>query len=249
MEIDMERAETDDVYYVDVGQVRITTTWATEEYQIKEWVSDVNKIYRKRGSPRKNQFVLALAADRSLYYPHGELVFNEAHFELLQLCIGVHCLLINLQPWDKWNPKSLRDFLNSFGLKVVGVGIEEVAEKLEKHHRFVMPPVIELQELVEKNEDVIINKGIMDNSKETKRDLSEYNIANLAKIVLGEEINFVKPLNMWWWSEDYYHLSDDLVKFATLETFLVSQMGLKLLKSTTSSRLSPDLVQAFFFKG
>ncbi|KAL5559667.1 hypothetical protein UlMin_035878 [Ulmus minor] len=246
MDLSIEKEEGENMFYVDVGEVRIFTTWAAHESDITNWIHEVSKIYRTKGRPRKNQLLLALVADR-WYIEKYKKKEEKQPFHTLQLCIGVHCLLAELEIWNIWNPKSLRNFLNGFGIKVVGVGIEETVKKLEKCHGWVMPPVIELRELAEKNEEVI--KKIKENSEETSKvDLSKHKIAKLAKLVLGEETSFVKPTDLQWWSpDDNDRLSEEKVMYATLETFLVSQMGVKLLRTT--SPLSATVAQAFFFQG
>ena len=57
-------------------------------------------------------------------------------------------------------------------------------------------------------------------------------------MVLGEEMDFVKPAKIKWWDAPYPNrglfLSDDLVKYATVEAFLLSQMGTKLISQTAT---------------
>jgi hypothetical protein len=71
---------------------------------------------------------------------------------------------------------------------------------------------------------------------ETKKSLKENNFSRrdltaLAKVVLCEEMHFVKPNNITWlgWDDEIVSLSHDVVKYATVEAFLAYKMGSKLL--------------------
>ena len=67
---------------------------------------------------------------------------------------------------------------------------------------------------------------------QTTEGFGRFGVARLARIVLGEEWSFVKPNGLMYWDKD--DLSDDMVKFATVESFLTWQMATKLLATFKS---------------
>uniref|UniRef100_A0A803NMF1 Uncharacterized protein n=1 Tax=Cannabis sativa TaxID=3483 RepID=A0A803NMF1_CANSA len=219
----------------------VHTVWAEIEDDAKKWVSYIQKLFRKR-----RRIILALSADRSLNYPNGNfntLIYNKKDhkdqpYELLQICIEDQCLIYKLDSiGQKFNPKVLKDLLHDSRVTVVGVGIENVARRLEEDHGWFMPKVVELRDLAAQAQA---------QTKAQKADIQ----AKLAKVVLGKEMNIVKPTNIRWWSvSDNFNRpprfhSEDLIKYATVEAFLISQMGTKLIildSKTDATTSSQDL--------
>ncbi|KAF4372953.1 hypothetical protein CsatB_008501 [Cannabis sativa] len=248
----------------------VHTVWAEIEDDAKKWVSYIQKLFRKR-----RRIILALSADRSLNYPNGNfntLIYNKKDhkdqpYELLQICIEDQCLIYKLDSiGQKFNPKVLKDLLHDSRVTVVGVGIENVARRLEEDHGWFMPKVVELRDLAAQAQaqtkaqkaDIQGSTSGHDNGKKImtkkvmmmKRNFSRFGIAKLAKVVLGKEMNIVKPTNIRWWSvSDNFNRpprfhSEDLIKYATVEAFLISQMGTKLIildSKTDATTSSQDL--------
>ncbi|XP_056164316.1 uncharacterized protein LOC115693606 [Syzygium oleosum] len=138
-------------------------------------------------------------------------------FRLLQLCVGNHCLLFGLFTYGGPIPKVHKDFLYG-GARVVGLGIDKMAEKLERDHGFLIPQRVELRKL-----------AMEDRACEGK-DLSECNLEAMARAVLNGEVDIVRPLKMASFKDDISReYSDDLIKHASVEAFRAQRIGMKLL--------------------
>ena len=91
MEITVERDQN--TYAVHLaGGITITTTFARSEAEIKPWVREVNRIYRKKGN--RNGIVVGLSAERSFNYAHGKsrfmMIGNELYInKIIQYKIGI----------------------------------------------------------------------------------------------------------------------------------------------------------------
>lgn len=107
---------------------------------------------------------------------------------------------------------------------MVGLGIEQIAKKLEKNNHLLIPRRVELSDLAK-------------NLLQGETTCGRLSVEKLAKVVLGEEFDFEKPKKMKWFSEDSYKnvLSDDLIKYSTVEAFLASEMAFKLLPDSQFS--------------
>ncbi|KAM3685563.1 hypothetical protein ACB094_11G129800 [Castanea mollissima] len=193
------------------------------------WREEIREIYGK-----KKNLVVGLCADTSHGYGRGfsnyKGMAREAPFQLLQLCVGSHCLLYNLddvnysrRSFTGTKHKVLKGFLYDKYTTVVGVGIKEVAQKLERETGVTIKNPVELRKLAEAEKSL---KG---------NDVSGSKLADLAKRVLGEHMHFVKPKKTTWWSDKYDEygdplLSNDVIKYATVEAFLAYEIGSELLR-------------------
>lgn len=109
--------------------------------------------------------------------------------------------------------------------------IDKRAAKLEKENRFLTRRQVNLLDLK------VANKGLQRNQTPSRRsepgcDLSRYNARRLAMAVLGEEGSLEKPKNVKWLDPYWWRLgllSNDMVKYATAEAYLVYEIGSKLL--------------------
>ncbi|EXB60132.1 hypothetical protein L484_013397 [Morus notabilis] len=226
----------------------ITATWAEDDSDIKRWIQRIQKIYRPKN--RRRSLVVGLCADRSLNYANGTHVshstgvsLKDHPYELLQICVGNHCVMCTMDSticsWGgKWFPKALKDLLHDGGVTVVGVGIDKFGKKMEKDYGWMMPnKAVELRDLAAQLRG---NNGTPNNPDgQTTRDFSRFGLARLARAVLGEEVNFVKPNRITWcnshWIPCYpQRLTKDMIKYASVEAFLTSYMGATLLDLATA---------------
>ena len=122
-------------------------------------------------------------------------------------------------------PRVVRDFLYDNRTVVVGVGIEQIAKKLEK----------------EKEDDGLIIRKRVELRKEADKffpgnNFERCSLEELAKVVLGGEVVFVKPKKMKWWDDQRNgyrrELSKEMIKYASVEAFLACKMGSNLLKDS-----------------
>ncbi|RVX15952.1 hypothetical protein CK203_005466 [Vitis vinifera] len=202
MQISMER--NDRMYTVTVGKQPIVTLWAWWDQEVKEFIRQVRRIHGKRNT---QDLIVGLWADHSANYSGGYSYYYDSKrgggknrpLEVMALCVGHHCLLIELQGGCSEGKvlrerKVLRDFLFDRHTVVVGVGTERLAKKLEEDYGILIPG----------------------------------GLGELARVVLGEEVNYVRPTKIRWRENqfDWGPFSNDLVKCSTAEAFLLLRWGL-----------------------
>ena len=136
----------------------------------------------------------------------------------------------------------LKDFLHDAGATVVGVGIDKVAKNMEKHNGWVLPKLVELQDLAAQAQKArMTTTTTTTKDGQTTIDFSRFSVAKLARVVLGEDMNLVKPSKIKWWAaapQSHHYprfLTDDMVKYATVEAFLASQMGIRLILESATT--------------
>lgn len=160
-------------------------------------------------------------------------VYNEkAPYNLLVLCVGDQCLLwqFHVQLRKSFSPregyipdqvpKALKDFLSSDQIVVVGLGIDAMVKKLESDTDLLIPKKLEVRDLVQKK------LGI------TPHEFENSNLEFLAKLIIGPEMEVVKPELMTWEEPGLaYILSHELAQFASTQAYLVSEIATILLES------------------
>ena len=101
--------------------------------------------------PIKQLKILILIVFFFFFFIEGKA--KDAPLELIQLCVGSHCLLYYLEPVNNYSYKKrsihklLKDFLYDSQITVVGVGIKEVVERLGKERGLFTKSWVELREL------------------------------------------------------------------------------------------------------
>ena len=127
-------------------------------------------------------------------------------------------------------PRVVRDFLYDNRTVVVGVGIEQIAKKLEK----------------EKEDDGLIIRKRVELRKEADKffpgnNFERCSLEELAEVVLGGEVVLVKPKKMKWWDDQrtefafgygHHKHSKEMIKYASAEAFLACKIGSNLLKDS-----------------
>ncbi|XVF36973.1 hypothetical protein REPUB_Repub19eG0104900 [Reevesia pubescens] len=211
----------------------ITVIETKSESKLREWIRGIQAIYGKKN--RRNLIVGLVATYRQHYANSGcyhrpkviEENRGEKPYDLLQLCVGSHCLLTQICPYTPM-PRVLKDFLYDNRTIVVGVGIEKIAKKLEKDRQ---------------DDGLMIRRRVELRNEAEKcfagNNFERCSLEELAKVVLGgsdDEVVFVKPKKIKWWGERigqgfmYKSLSHEMIKYASVEAFLASKMGSNLLK-------------------
>jgi hypothetical protein len=193
----------------------------TDEFIVKQWVREIKNLYHKK-KRLSRPLVVGFSPDHSVHYSNGNYSARKektAPFELLQFCIGGHCLLY--EPYDeRYNArqpvcKALRELLSDNGTILVGVGMENVVEKIG-YYGLQISKTEDLRSLAEISKNVGLGF------------YRKYNLEKLAKVVLGEEWDVEKPTRIDWYNVGEQILSVDKVKYGTLEAFLAYEMGIKL---------------------
>ncbi|XP_056693808.1 uncharacterized protein [Spinacia oleracea] len=230
-------------YLITIGDKLITTTWARTESAAKKWISQVQKMYKKNNKNKKQPMVVGLWADRSINYPNGRYTYwttkskfiHKNHpYEVIILCAGDQCLMWEIEvqlrkPYDLESgylliqqPKILKDFLSNDRTTVVGVELNTMVKKLQNGTDFAIHKQVEIRDLVEAKLGKIETQGEF---------AKKSNVWSLVKPVLGTEMEVVKPKQVPWFSEKSRDVfSEELVKYGSIEAFLVAEMGSKLLK-------------------
>nr|XP_016456607.1 PREDICTED: uncharacterized protein LOC107780572 [Nicotiana tabacum] len=96
--------------------------------------------------------------------------------------------------------------------------IEDVVKKLEKDYNIKISNWVDLRDKARE--------------KATFGEITKNcSVEKLAKKVLGDEWDVKKPATMEWWNPEVeWFLSDDKVKFGSLDSFLAYRIGVELLK-------------------
>ncbi|KAF4396821.1 uncharacterized protein LOC115700805 [Cannabis sativa] len=214
----------------------VHTLWVDTEDYARKWVMDMQKKIRKQ-----RPIIVALCADRSYNYAdsgtmnHYKREHKDREYDLLQICIEDQCLVVKLDRrggsgYDSFNCKALKEFLLDHRVTVVGVGLENLVERFAEDYGWEMPKIVDLRDLWAQAQ-----AQSQAQVQQVRKNLNRFGIARLAKVVLGEEMNLVKPAKIQWWCRPYnynnrprFH-SDEVIKYATVEAFLVFQMGTKLI--------------------
>ncbi|KAF5788740.1 putative DNA helicase [Helianthus annuus] len=130
----------------------------------------------------------------------------------LQLCVGRHCLIFQIL-LATLIPESLVNFLGNPSYIFVGVGIENDVEKLRKDYGVEVAKTVDLRTLAT---DVY---GV--------REFKKAGLLQLARIVLGKEINKPKSVTMSRWDDQCLTLLQ--VQYASVDAFLSFQIGMILI--------------------
>ncbi|KAK9265700.1 hypothetical protein L1049_007371 [Liquidambar formosana] len=210
MEITIHEDQEEEDYVVTIGDKRIhTVANVGNSIIVRGWLREVKRVYAKN----HRKILVGLCADRPLRYKKGQVV--DEPYQILQLCIDSHCLIFDLEEGKP--PCALKAFLRNPRIEFVGIGIHRVAEKLDEKFGLYVGKPVDLHELV--------REAICRN------DLGRRGLEMLAKIVLGEDMDITKPSHIEWEHSMYYNiLSDDKVKFATVDAFLSYKIGDKCKK-------------------
>ncbi|XLR17166.1 hypothetical protein S83_045104 [Arachis hypogaea] len=150
-------------------------------------------------------------------------------YDFISLCIGSHCLLYPLllqadSYKAKQNPRPLCDFFVNPRVIAVGMEIEKVKAKMEKHHGIELKKALDLRAMA------------VEGMKEVgeKVDLWRYNLDKLAKTVLGKHFDVVRPEDkLDWYDEEssccYYNVyTDEKTMFISIDTYLCYLISFEL---------------------
>ncbi|KAL3510587.1 hypothetical protein ACH5RR_029988 [Cinchona calisaya] len=193
-----------------------------DDLLIKEWTRKIKNNTTTSSSSDACNNIIGFSADSSLHYRNGNYISifmrntKEFPFEILQLCVGNHCLVYEFES-HKYIPRALKEFLSDDRFKVVGIGMEEVANKIEGQLGLKISQPRDLRTMATKAHDV---RGDY---------YCKFSLEKLARRVLGGEWRKHAPID--WRKDDGTTLSDDKIKYGTVEAFLAYDMGKKLLKN------------------
>ncbi|MED6168592.1 hypothetical protein PIB30_012859, partial [Stylosanthes scabra] len=212
-------------YTVYVNDHRILNVYTTSPLTLSRWLTDLLK-----STPKNNPVLVGVTAEHQSteYTKRG---VKDHPYDYISLCVGSHCLIYPLpEPDDynyaKRNPKPLRDFFANPRVIAVGMEIEKMKTKLEKHHQIELKKAMDLRAMAV--------EGLKEEGE--KLDLRRYDLDKLAKTVLGKHVDVVRPeKKVEWYDETYYwynsmysEMTEEKVMFITIDTYLCYLIGLEL---------------------
>lgn len=193
--------------------------------KVEDWVRKI------KNSPDK---IIGISPEYSTHYKdnnyYSYLSSKSRHisyncYHILQFCVGNQCLLYDPGDRDpkKFVPKALKDVLSSGKFTVVGVGMEEVVKNLEENLELKISRSRDLGEMAGLAHDV----GDLYCNKKRR-----FSVVKLAERVLKED--WAKGTNRngicWCRGRSWATLSDEKVKYGTLDALLAFKMGKKLIE-------------------
>ncbi|KAK9265686.1 hypothetical protein L1049_012575 [Liquidambar formosana] len=208
-----------DDYTVYVEDHRILTIATDCEWTGSKWMKDVLKSHRTK----HGNVLVGLCVDRQ-NSDSPKRGSRDSPYELLQVCVGSQCLLYHLDdPYDYLVPKFLNEFFSDPRVVVVAVDMVSVARKLKIDFEIKIKNPMDLGSLAIKK------------LQRHDLDLGRYDVDRLAKVVLGKHMDVVRPekkvrwFDKHWYSQYERMLTDEKVKFATVDAYLCFLIGSELL--------------------
>ncbi|CAK7348564.1 unnamed protein product [Dovyalis caffra] len=225
-----------DGYTVQVENHRILTVVSGWDHFVSKWIKQVSKTNNSASSSSSNSLIVGVSADKQ-YVSGRKGSENYNPYNLLQLCVGSHCLLYHLpNPYDYCTCKALRNFFSNPKVIAVGVNIKHIAKQLEEEHEIKFKNVIDVSELAMKE----VGKEFVN------LNLSKFDLDKLAKALLGKHKDVVRPEEkVEWFTKTPYcymyedpEMTDEKVKLATVDAYLCFLMGWELFYNVDDCKLN-----------
>ncbi|KAM7253862.1 hypothetical protein ACFE04_031544 [Oxalis oulophora] len=207
---------------VYVDDDRILTMTSESDSVLTKWIKSAEKTQNNTKKP--NTVVVTLIAEKNNCGP-SERNDADKPYDLLTFSVGSSCFMFKLTDHygnapqsqadaQACSPKALRDFLESKRVTVVGVGIADVAKKLDKVHGLKIREAVDLR-------DVAMTQGVVGND-----------IEGLSKGILG--MNYPANKKVIWhyrrgtYNTNYGPFSEDKIKYVTAQSFFMFQIAANL---------------------
>ncbi|KAL6997684.1 exodeoxyribonuclease I [Sarracenia purpurea var. burkii] len=170
-----------DVNFYDVNffNPRIQTLVTHTPAFVASWISEIERIH----SRRLHRLIVGLDVKRCPYYSRH----RDNPIGTLQLCVGRRCLIFQLI-YAPFIPSSLLDFLGNPMYTFVGVGIDRDADKLAEDYGLWVGTTVDLGSLAAQEYGV--------------RPLRDMGLKELARHVLGKEIEKPWNIRLSWWDNE-----------------------------------------------
>ncbi|XP_020981595.1 disease resistance protein RPM1-like [Arachis duranensis] len=210
-------------YTVYADNQRILCINTTSSQTLSKWLTNLLK-----STPKSTSVIVGVTAEHQ-FTKYTKRGVKDHGYDFISLCVGSHCLLYPLlQQADsykaKQNPRPLYDFFANPSVIAVGMEIEKVKAKLEKHHGIELKKALDLRTMAV--------EGMKEVGK--KVDLWRYNLDKLAETVLRKHFDVVRPEEkLDWYDEEssccYYNVyTDEKTMFITIDTYLCYLIGFEL---------------------
>ncbi|QHO14361.1 hypothetical protein HN51_071736 [Arachis hypogaea] len=210
-------------YTVYADDQRILCINTTSPQTLSKWLTNLLK-----STPKNTPVIVGVTAEHQ-FTKYTKRGVEDHSYDFISLCVGSHCLLYPLpEQADRYNakqsPRPLRDFFANPRVIAVGMEIEKVKAKLEKHHGIELKKALDLRAMAV--------EGLKEVGE--KVDLWRYDLDKLAKTVLGKHFDVVRPEKKldwydeetWWYLYNVY--TDEKTMFITIDTYLCYLIGLEL---------------------
>ncbi|KAL5700638.1 exodeoxyribonuclease I [Ranunculus cassubicifolius] len=254
LEVSVEREDTSDdrdlkrnsrryeLFTVYVEEQRILSIYAESDFQMKKWISDVQKSFLKK---KNHPLVIGMFVDRDRDHRWGRQRSEDPYAHLI-LCIGHHCLVYCLPDYSYKNyhrndpdsvpeiepaPRVLQDFMADPNVIVVGLNMNEICEKLEKDHQLKIARSVDVWKLAYK---------VLGFRTVTKLSKTDDPIVAYTRSLVDKSMDVVKPkkIDMWTDPEDSnkrpyqghtYDINRDYIKFRTVDAYFAHLIGVQYL--------------------
>ncbi|RZC71393.1 hypothetical protein C5167_034558 [Papaver somniferum] len=206
--------DTQDLYSVTVNGEKIKITVTKDAATVDHWIEQVYSDYKdtldrciNRREYSTENFIVGLDVE---WKPAAfGSKYDTPPVAILQLCVGRRCLIFQILRSEKI-PKSLHRFLEDDNLRFVGVGIEDVAFKLEGDFDVSVRKAVDLEDLVAENY--------------RNKELKTLGLMGLAKVVLRSgEIEKPADVSESNWSQRY--LTQAQIESACVDAYVSFKIG------------------------
>ncbi|KAK9290825.1 hypothetical protein L1049_009003 [Liquidambar formosana] len=192
--------DTHNLYDVTFFNDEIHTLVTRSPSMVDSWISDVENLHRHM----LHRLIVGLDVEWRPSFSRS----IENPVAIIQLCVARKCLIYQLIH-SPGAPQSLVDFLRKANYTFVGVGIDSDVEKLLGDYGFGVSNAVDLR--------VLAADGL------GMKELRNSGIKNLAKEVLGREIEKPKRVTMSRWDNEW--LTPAQVQYACVDAFLSYEIG------------------------
>ncbi|PWA78342.1 3'-5' exonuclease domain-containing protein [Artemisia annua] len=186
----------------------IDTTVTKDPYAVNAWITETESIYRN------HRGIIGLDTEWRPSFQPGV----QDPIAILQLCVDNRCLVFQIIHSGQFLPLSLINFLNNPNYTFTGVGINTDIQKLLRCGLGRGPNCF-LSDMVNIQQLAAWKFGL--------QSMDRLNMNVLARDVLG--IDLAEPGNVRISAWDNRFLTDEQVRYASLDAFLSSEMGKALL--------------------
>uniref|UniRef100_A0A7N0T6Z3 Uncharacterized protein n=1 Tax=Kalanchoe fedtschenkoi TaxID=63787 RepID=A0A7N0T6Z3_KALFE len=216
--VKFQSSRADKAVLLDVKVWRLSN-----QSDLKEWLGEVRRVYCKNKKNGKRMVVAVSAKNGHQYSGNGD-ARKDMPLSMLQICIGRHCLIIDIDSAAITVPASLKAFFRDLfsdhhSFRFVGIGVEPMMAKLSRDYG--------------RNggyKDLLLVEPIdvMDMGRPYCEGF-DCSLKTLFRIILG--IDYVQPNSMMWLDEDepFQRFSDDVVGWSATEIYLIAQLSLTLM--------------------
>ncbi|CAA2971155.1 Werner Syndrome-like exonuclease [Olea europaea var. sylvestris] len=192
--------DTHNLYDVNFFGDIIHTLLTHDPTMVSQWLSEIQSNH-----PENRRLIIGLDVEWRPNFNRN----TENPVATLQLCVDRRCLIYQLIHSPSV-PPSLIDFLSNQNYTFVGIGIKADLEKLEEDYGFGFNA-----------NNVDLRKLAADTYQ--MKELNNAGLKNLAKVVLGKEVNKPSRVTMSRW--DYRWLKPDQVQYACVDAFVSFEIG------------------------